>query len=183
MNRKVTTKTERQLQVVRDKKIGKLLIWIGVLAFIAFVYSLREYNRTFIQFKYILFAIFISGFTIGTLSLKYSRRTNGAEFSIWRHYLWASFVYGSLLCGLFFWTNTNLSKAATYDTKTQILGRFDALGRSARHVTVEIDRLEKDIPMPNSEMSELNNSNFVILTLIKGFWGFPYIVDKKLSVD
>ena len=32
-------------------------------------------------------------------------------------------------------------------------------------------------------MNEINLSNYVVLTLNKGFWGIQYIVDKKLIID
>jgi hypothetical protein len=50
-------------------------------------------------------------------------------------------------------------------------------------VTVNINGFEKDIPVPNIEISEIRSSNFIVLTFKKGYWGFPFIIDKKLSID
>ena len=183
MDKNTTSKAERRLQLLQDKKIGWLFIFVGLLAFIAFVYSGREYNRTIIQFKYILLCSIIAGLTIGSLTLKYSRRTNGNSFNIWKHFLWASIIYGSLLCGLFFWTNIHLAKSNLSIIKTPILARFETFRYSHRYVTVNISDFEKDIPVPNIEMSEIKKSNFIVLTLNKGFWGFSFVVDKKLLIN
>jgi hypothetical protein len=125
----------------------------------------------------------MAGLTVGTLTFKYSQRTNGNSFNIWKHFSWASLVYGSLLCGLFFWTNIHLSKSDLSTIKTPILARFETFRYSHKYVTVYISDFEKDIPVPNIEISEIKNANFIVLTLKKGFWGFSFIVDKKLSIN
>ena len=183
MDKRTTSKAERRLQLLQDKKIGWLFIFVGLLALLAFVYASREYNKTIIQFKYIIFCSIIAGLTIGTLILKYSQRVNGNSFNIWKHYFWTSIIYGSLFCGLFFWINIHLSKSDLSVIKTPILARLETFKYSHRYVTVSINDFEKDIPVPNSEMSEIKNSNFITLTLKKGFWGFSFIVDKKLSIN
>jgi len=183
MDGKISTKEKRRLRLIRDGKLGWVFIIIGVFAFIAFVYAGREYNNTVIQFKYLLSGSVVAGLIIGTFILKYSQRNNGKSFNLLKHYLWSSAVYGSLLCGLFFWTNIHLSKANQYAIKAPILARLETFRYSHIYVTVHVDGVEKDIPIPNIKMTDVNNSNFVILTFQKGFWGFPFILDKKLTIN
>jgi hypothetical protein len=181
MSKNASTKAERQLQNKKDSRIGWLLIIIGMIALIAFVYSAREYYLTVIQFKYILLGCLVPGLTIGTLTLQYSRRIHGKSVNAWAHYLWAAIVYGSIAWGIFFWTNSHLSKSPSYVVKAAILERLETIKYHHIHVRVNINDLEKDIPMPNADISEVNNSNFVLLTFKKGFWGPPFILDRQLS--
>ena len=48
---------------------------------------------------------------------------------------------------------------------------------------IDISGFTQEIKFPNNEMTEINNSNFVILTLTNGLFGFPIIKDKKLSFN
>jgi hypothetical protein len=184
MSKKTISKSERRQQFLRDKRNGWISIFIGLLAFVAFTYSGREYYRTIIPFKYMLVCSIVSGLTIGTLKFKYTQRVKGTTLSNWKYYfLWGTVVYGSLSCALFFWTNIHLSKSNSYIIKSPILARFETFRYHHISVTVNINGFEKDIPVPNIEISEIRNYNFIVLTFKKGYWGFPFIIDKKLSID
>jgi hypothetical protein len=182
MNKTILTKEERKSRSLPDKKRAWLSIFIGLLAFIAYVYSGRQYNHTIIPFIYVLSGSLVTGLAIGTIRLKYSQRTNGNRF-IWQQRLWVSVVYGSLICALFFWTNIHFSKSDSHQTKYPILARFETYRYHNLYVAINFNGIQKEIPVPNSDETEIKKSNFLILTFKNGFWGFPFIVDEKLSLN
>jgi hypothetical protein len=183
MNKTILTKEERKSRLLRDKKRAWLVIFIGLLAFIAFVYSGRQYNRTIIPFIYVLSGSLVTGLAIGTIRLKYSQVTNRKRSDIWQQRLWVSVVYGSLICALFFWTNIHFSKSDSHQTKYPILARFETYRYHLLYVAINFNGIQKEIPVPNSDETEIKKSNFLILTFKNGFWGFPFIVDEKLSIN
>ncbi len=182
MNKKILTKEERKSRLLRDRKTVVLSFFIGLLAFIAYAYSGRQYNRTIIPFIYVLSGSLVTGLAIGTIRIKYSQRTNGNRFN-WQSYLWVSIVYGTFTCAVFFWINIHFSKSDLYQTKSPILARFETSKYHHPYVAIKINGIHKDISVPNFDETEINNANFIVLTFKNGFWGFPYIVDEKLTIN
>jgi len=166
-----------------NKKVQAWLsILIGLFAFIAYVYSGRQYNRTIIPFTHILSGSLVAGLAVGSIRLKYSQRMKGNRV-IWQQWLWVSIVYGSLMCALFFWTNIHFSKPDLYQIKYPIEARFDTYRYHHLYVAININGMKKDIPVPDSDETEIKKSNFLVLTFKNGFWGFPFFVDEKLTIN
>lgn len=181
MNRGLTKKIERKLQAAKDKRLGKFFIFIGLMAFISFIYSGRQYNLTILKFEYVVAAHIASGLLFGILTLKYKEKSEGKDFNIFRHFIWTMLVYGSIFTGLFYLTNRQFADNEEYESSFQILERHRAYRSSTNYTVVSIQGFTKDINFPNNEMTELNNANYVTLTLSNGLWGFPIIKNSKLT--
>ena len=180
MNRGLGKKIERKLQAAKDKRLGQFLIFIGLMAFLSFIYSARQYKQTIIKFEYVVFAHLISGLVFGILTLKYKEKSEGKDFNIFRHFILTMLVYGSLFTGLFYFTNRQFADDEEYESSFQILERHRGYRSSSNYTVVSIQDFTKDINFPNNEMTELNSANYVSITLYNGLWGFPIIKNSKL---
>jgi 1,4-dihydroxy-2-naphthoate octaprenyltransferase len=166
-----------------NKKVQAWLsILIGLFAFIAYVYSGGQYNRTIIPFTHILSGSLVAGLAVGSIRLKYSQRMKGNRV-IWQQWLWVSIVYGSLMCALFFWTNIHFSKPDSYQIRYPIVARFETYRYHVLYVAININGIQKDIPIQDTNETEIKKSNFLVLTFKTGFWGFPFIVNEKLTIN
>lgn len=181
MNRGLTKKIERKLQAAKDKRLGKFFIFIGLMAFISFIYTGRQYNLTIIKFEYVVAAHIASGLVFGILTLKYKEKSEGKDFNIFRHFIWTMLVYGSIFTGIFYLTNRQFADNVEYESSFQILERHRAYRSSTNYTVISIQDFTKDIYFPNNEMTELNNANYVTLTLCNGLWGFQIIKNSKLT--
>ena len=181
MNRGLTKKIERKLQAAKDKRLGKFFIFIGLMAFISFIYTGRQYNLTIIKFEYVVAAHIASGLVFGILTLKYKEKSEGKDFNIFRHFIWTMLVYGSIFTGIFYLTNRQFADNVEYESSFQILERHRAYRSSTNYTVISIQDFTKDIYFPNNEMTELNNANYVTLNLCNGLWGFQIIINSKLT--
>ncbi len=107
---------------------------------------------------------------------------NGKRLN-WQALLWVSIVYGSLTCAVFFWINIHFSKSDFYQIKYPILSRLETYKYHHLSVAIKINGIQKDIHVPNTNEIEIKKSNFLVLTFKNGFWGFPFIVGEKLSIN
>jgi len=180
MKKEKREKEERKIRSEKDKKIGCLFEIIVFLSILPFVYAGRNYYNTFIPLKYILVSSLIIGLIVGTLISNLNQRINGNKLNIWGYYLITSFVCGSYLFTLFFWTNNQFSISESYSIKTPIIEKLETFKYHHNFVKININGFEKDIPVPNEKESAIDNANYIELTLKKGFWGFPIILNKKL---
>jgi hypothetical protein len=181
MNRLLTKKIERRIQAAKDKRLGNLFIFIGLIAFISSIYSGRQYNLTIIKFEYVVAVHIASGLVFGILTLKYKEKLEGKDFNIFRHFIWTMLVYGAIFCALFYLTNRQFSDKNEYELSFQIIERHRTYRTLTNYTVISIQDFTKDIKFPNNEMTELNNANFVTLTLSNGLWGVPIIKNSKLT--
>ena len=184
INSSITKEGKRQ-KLIKHKRYNYLSILIGVLTFISICYlTWQDYRKiTIIQYKYVLLFSISLGLIIGTLKVMFIEIVEKNIFKIFKYYIWTTIVYGYLFWGFIVFTNIELSKPNQSKVKTSILARIETFQRGDKYVTLNINGIEKDIPFPNNDMNEINLSNYVVLTLNKGFWGIQYIVDKKLIID
>jgi hypothetical protein len=181
MNIGLTKKIERKLQAAKEKRLGKFFIFIGLMAFISFIYNGRQYNLTIIKFEYVVSAHITTGLFLGIMTLKYKEKSEGKDFNIIRHFIWTMLVYGSIFTSIFYLTNRQFADNVEYESSFQILERNRAYRTSTNYTVVSIQDFTKDINFPNNEMKELNSANYVTLTLCNGLWGFPIIKNSKLT--
>lgn len=87
------------------------------------------------------------------------------------------------MSSLFFLTNIYLSKSELYSIETPIVKKWETIRYHHFYVKVNINGFEKNIPVPNKKSAEIDNANFIVLTLNDGFWGFPFVVNKELKKD
>ena len=181
MNKQLRKKIEKKIQIAKEKRFGKLFIWVGLVAFISFIYSARQYQLTIVEFEFVVAAHIIIGLIFGILTLKYKEKLEGKDFNIFRHFIWTMLVYGEIFCGLFFMTNRQFADKKEYELSFQILERHRTYRNSVNYAIISVQDFKKDINFPNNEMTELNIANYVSLTLTKGLWGFPIIKKSKLT--
>lgn len=181
MNKSLSKKIERKRQAAKDKELSTFFIFMGLIAFISFIYAGRQYNLTIIKFEYIVAAHIASGLVFGILTLRYKEKSEGKDFNIFRHFIWTMLVYSSMFTGIFYLTNRQFANKEEYESSFQILERHRAYKSLTNYTIISIQDFTKDIYFPNNEMTELNNANYVTLTLCNGLWGFPIIKNSKLT--
>lgn len=181
MNKLLARKIEQKIKAAKEKRLGKLFFLIGLIAFISFIYSGRQYNLTIVKFEYLVAVHIFSGIIFGILTLKYKEKLDGKDFNIFRHFIWTTVIYGEIFCALLFMANNLFADKNEYELSCQIIERNITHKSSTNYATISIQDFEKDIYFPNNEMSELNNANNVTLTLCDGLWGFPIIINSKLT--
>ena len=179
LERKLINKSQRR----KEKKITFLFLSIGLLSFISFVFMDRQSELTIIQFKYIIILYVTAGFLFGGLTYSYKKKYSDKSINIISHLFWSILIYGSITSSIFLYLNKEFANANDYVVKSKILERHETFRHSIKYVMIDIFGFTQEIKFPNNEMTEINNSNFVILTLTNGMFGFPVIKDKKLSLN
>ena len=181
MNKKLAKKIECKIQAAKDKRLARIFLFIGLLSFISFIYSGRQYNLTIIKFEYVLALHIVIGLIIGKLTLKYKEKFMAKDFNILRHFIWTILVYGSIFSALFYLINRQFADKKEYKLSFEILERHQTYKSSTNYTVISIQDFTKDINFPDNNITELKNSNYVTLTLSNGFFGFPVIINSKLS--
>ena len=183
MNRGLTKKMNINFNLLKDKRLDKLSIFIVLIGFILSIYTYTQYKLTIIKLEYIVAAYIVSGLVFAILTLKYKEKLLGNEFNIFRHFFWTMFLYGSIFTGIFYLTNRQFADNEEYESSFQILERHIAYRRQPNYTVINIQNFTKNINFPDNKMTELNNANYVTLTLCNGLWGFPIIKNSKLTTQ
>lgn len=181
MNKLLERKLQGKEKRRKEEKISFLLLLLGLLAFICFIYSERQYDLTIVQFKYVVVINATAGVLLGGLTYVYRKKNQDKSINAVSHFVWAIIITGSITSAIFLSVNKEFPKSNDYIVKSKILERHEAYRHSTPYIRIDISGFTQDIHFPNNDMTEINNSNFVILTLKDGFFGFPVIIDKKLS--
>lgn len=143
----------------------------------------RQSELTIIQFKYIIILYITAGFLLGGLTYSYKKKYADKSINGISHFFWSILIYGSITSAIFLYLNNQFANANDYAIKSKILERHETFRHSIKYVIIDIFGFTQEIEFPNIEITEINNSNFVILTLTNGMFGFPVIKDKKLSFN
>ena len=180
MKERRISKIEKRELAKRDNRIGCTFTIISLLAVVPLGYSIWEYHVTFIPFNYLVTGSLIAGLIMRLiLNLTIPRFFEWKDFTIIS--ILISIIIGCYISSIFFLSNIYLSKSELYSVETPIIEKFEKGRYHKVFVTVNINGFEKDIPIHEKEISEMDNYNSIVLTFDRGFWNFPFVVNKVLK--
>lgn len=169
----------------QKKKIKSLNLFfyllVGIIACFSFIYTMREYyNFTIIKFEFLLSIFLITGLLIGFIFYISERKNKEEINNIFNYFFSKILVYGSICCALFLYSNNFLSNEKEYKIISRILEKHEAYRSSPNYVITDIKGKEREINIHNHTFKEIQNYNFVEITMKNGFWDLPIILETKL---
>ncbi|WP_264524687.1 hypothetical protein [Flavobacterium sp. N502536] len=148
------------------------------------MYALRQYyNFIIIEFHFLFYIYLISSLVFGLLFYKYQKNHEGKSFKIWNYSLSIIIIYGSISCATFILSNDYLSTNKEYSIISPILEKHENYRNSPNYIVVDIEGTKREINIHDYDFKEISIYNFARITIKKGYWGFPIIIETKLKLD
>jgi hypothetical protein len=73
-NKRLQKKLDKKIQELKENKIAKFLLAVGLLAFILAIYSCKQYNLTIIDFKHVVYVHLFASVVFGALTYNYKQK-------------------------------------------------------------------------------------------------------------